>query len=174
MRTRHEPLCLEETVRLWTYLPNFKLNQNWLLAYRNLLLKEREPKDSKLYSYWHHSNVSLILSMTKEKRAAITASARKQNWKYGNTKINIASFIPLKMTKFQKFWIPEYFLYQCILLTQPKVSTIIFTSKVSFAAESHLMVSVWQSTARETSHTFIACFLVAKIMLIYAKIQQLT
>ena len=57
--------------------------------------------------------------MTKEKCAAITASARKQNCKYGDTKINFASFIPLQMTKFQKFWVPEYFLYQCTLVTFP-------------------------------------------------------
>ena len=74
--------------------------------------------------------------MTKEKRAAITASARKQNWKYGDTNINIVSFIPLQMEKFQKFWVPEYFLYQCTLLikTQPMGSTIIFTLRFFFAA----------------------------------------
>ena len=41
--------------------------------------------------------------MSKEKRAAIIASARKQNWKYGDTKINFLSFILLQMIKFQKF-----------------------------------------------------------------------
>ena len=50
-------------------------------AYRNLLLKEREPDNSELQSYWNHSNVSLIPSMMKEKQVAITASACKQNWK---------------------------------------------------------------------------------------------
>ena len=58
---------------------------------------------------------------------------------------------------------------------QPKGSTIIFTSKFSFAVQSHLTIFVWQSTAKEISHTFIVCFLVVKIiMLIYAQIQQLT
>ena len=60
----------------------------------------KEPENIKLHSYWNHSNVSQIPSMTKEKRAAITTSVRKQNWKYGNIKINIASFLPLQMTKF--------------------------------------------------------------------------
>ena len=35
------------------------------------------------------------------------------------------------------------------------------------------MTFVWQSTATETS-IFVACFVVVKIMQIYAKIQQLT
>ena len=80
------------------------------------------------------------------------------------------------MTKFQKFWVPEYFLYRYTFLIkiQPKVITIIFTSKFSLSAQLHLTIFVWQSTARETSHIFIACFLAVKIMLIYAKIQQLT
>ena len=67
--------------------------------------------------------------MTKEKRVAKTE-------KKGDTKINFASFIPLQMAKFQKFWVPEYFLYQYTLLIkiEPTGSTIIFTSKFSFAA----------------------------------------
>ena len=79
------------------------------------------------------------------------------------------------MTKFQKFWVPEYFFYQYTLLIkmQPKGSTIIVTLKFSFAVQSHLTIFVWQSTAKESSHTLIACFLMVKIMLIYAKIQQL-
>ena len=40
--------------------------------------------------------------MTKEKRATIASSARKQKWKKDNTKINIASIVTLQMTKFQK------------------------------------------------------------------------
>ena len=58
----------------------------------NLLLKEKELENSKLQSYWNHCNVSLIPSMTKKKHAAITTSARKQNWKKGDTKINFWSF----------------------------------------------------------------------------------
>ena len=79
------------------------------------------------------------------------------------------------MTKFQNFSVPEYFLYQCTLLIkiEPKGSTVIFTSKFSFATQSHLTIFVWQSTTKETFHTFLACFLVVKIMLIYAKIEQL-
>ena len=50
----------------------------------------------------------------KNRCNAIKASVCKQNWKSGDTKINFASFIPLQMTKFQKFWVPEYF--QCTLL----------------------------------------------------------
>ena len=73
----------------------------------------------------------LFLWWRKEKRAAITVSACKQNLKLEDTKINIASFIPLQMTKSQKFWVPEYSHYQCTLLIkiQPKGITIIFTSK---------------------------------------------
>ena len=37
---------------------------------------------------------------------------------------------------------------------QAKVSTIIFTPNVSFPAQSYLTIFVWQSTAKETSHTF--------------------
>ena len=29
MCTRYKPLCLEEAIWLWIYLPNFKSNQNW-------------------------------------------------------------------------------------------------------------------------------------------------
>ena len=74
--------------------------------------------------------------MTKVKGAAITASARKQNWKYGGTKINFASLIPFQMKKFRTFWVPEHFLYQCILFIkkQPKGSITIFISKFSFVA----------------------------------------
>ena len=104
MHTWHKPICLEEPIRLWIYLPNFKSNQNWLLHIQEPPLKEREPENSKLQSYWNY----------------------------------------------------------------PKVSFIPLTTK------SHLTIFVWQSTAKETSHIFIACFLVVKIMLIYAKIQQLT
>ena len=80
-------------------------------ALRNFLLKEREPGNIKLYSYWTHVNVSLIPLMTKEKHAATTALVHKQIWKWGDTKIKLASFTPLQMTKFQKFWVPEYFPY---------------------------------------------------------------
>ena len=54
--------------------------------------------------------------------------------KIRDTKINIASLIHVQMTKFQKFWISEYFIYQCNLLIkiQPTGSTIIFTSKFFF------------------------------------------
>ena len=81
----------------------------------------------------------LFLRWWKEKHAAITASVSKQNWKLRDTKINIASLIPLQMTKSHKFWVPEYFLYQCTLLIkiQPKGSTIIFTSKF-FCSETLL------------------------------------
>ena len=80
MCTRREPLCLEKPIWLWIYLT---LNQSKTdcFTYRNFLLKEREPENSKLQSYWNYSNVSLIPSMTKEKHAAITASARKQKRK---------------------------------------------------------------------------------------------
>ena len=78
MCNRHEPLCLEEPIRLSIYLT---LNQTKTdcFTYRKLLLKEREPENSKLHSYSNHSNVSLIPSMTKEKCAAIIALARMQN-----------------------------------------------------------------------------------------------
>ena len=81
----------------------------------------------------------LFLRWWKEKHATITASVSKQNWKLRDTKIHIASLIPLQMTKSYKFWVPEYFLYQCTLLIkiQPKGSTIIFTSKF-FCSETLL------------------------------------
>ena len=128
-------LCLEEPIWLWIYLSNFKSHQNWLLRLQEPSIKERDPENSKWQSYWNHSNVSLIPSMTKEKRATITALVHNQNWKLGDTKINFASLIPLQMTKFHTFWIPEYFPYQCTLLIkiQSKGNTIIFTSKFSFA-----------------------------------------
>ena len=31
-------LCLEEAVRIWIYLPNFKSNQNWLLRIKESFL----------------------------------------------------------------------------------------------------------------------------------------
>ena len=53
---RHKPLCLEEPVWLWIYLL-LSLNQTKTdcFTYRNPLLKEREPENSKLQSYWNHS-----------------------------------------------------------------------------------------------------------------------
>ena len=77
--------------------------------------------------------------MMKEERAAITASARKQNGKYRDAKINFASLIPFQITEFQKsqkIWVSEYFIYQSTLLIkiEPTGSTIVFISKFSFAA----------------------------------------
>ena len=70
---------------------NFKSNQNWLLHIQEpFLLKERRPENSKLHSYWNHFNVSTL-------------------W---HREINLGSFIPLQITKFKKFRVPEYFLYQ--------------------------------------------------------------
>ena len=67
MHARHKPLCLEEPIWLWIYLPNFKSNQNWLLCIQEHSIKKREPENSKLQSYWNHDNVSLIPLMMKEK-----------------------------------------------------------------------------------------------------------
>ena len=36
--------------------------------------------------------------------------------KIGDTKVDLASHITLQMTKSQKFWVLEYFVYQCTLL----------------------------------------------------------
>ena len=145
-----------------------------MLAKFEALMDSYVKNSEVVQSYWNHS-VSLIPLMMREKRAAINGSGCKQNWKQGDTKINIASRKPLQTKKFQKFWVPEYFLYRCILIKiQPNWSTVIFTSKYSFAAEPHLTIFFWQSTAKETSRIFVACFLVVKIMLISAKIQHLT
>ena len=90
------------------------------------------------------------------------SSACKQNWKLGDTKINFASLIPLQMTKFQKFWIPEYFLYQSTLLIkiQPKREVLLFSLQ-SFLSlhNNHTLLDnlPLQSTAKETSH--IASFI---------------
>ena len=48
---------------------------------------------------------------------------------------------------------------------QPKLSTIIVNSKLPFTAQPHSILSVWQPTM-----SIFQCFLVVKIMLIYAKI----
>ena len=145
-----------------------------MLAKFEALMDSYVKNSEVVQSYWNHS-VSLIPSMMREKRATITGSGRKQNWKQGDTKINFASLIPLQMKKFQKFRVPEYLLYQCILIKiQPNASIVIFTSKFSFAGQPHLTIFFWQSTAKETSRIFVACFLVVKIMLISAKIQHLT
>ena len=49
------------------------------------------------------------------------------------------------MTKFQKFWVPEYFLYQCTLLIniQPKGSTVIFTSKFANKINANVEITNW-------------------------------
>ena len=64
--TRHKPLCQEEPIWILNYVRNSKSHKTYF-EYRNLLLKERQPENSKLQSYWNHSNVSLISSMVKEK-----------------------------------------------------------------------------------------------------------
>ena len=48
---------------------------------------------------------------------------------------------------------------------QPKLSTIIVNSKYPFTAQPHSIFLVWQPTM-----SIFQCFLVVKIMLIYAKI----
>ena len=45
MRTRHELLCLEETIRLWIYLPNFKSNQNKLRRLQEPSIKRKRDKE---------------------------------------------------------------------------------------------------------------------------------
>ena len=101
--------------------------------------------------------------MMKEKHATITASVHKQNWKLGDIKINIASLIPLQMTKFQKFWVPEYFLYQCTLLIK-----IIFHFKVFFHSLTTLddLRLAINSERNVSFHIFVACFFVVKTIII--------
>ena len=41
MCTRHKSLCLEESIWLWIYLPDFKSNQNWLLRIQKPLESQR-------------------------------------------------------------------------------------------------------------------------------------
>ena len=77
MCTRYKPLCPEEPIWIWNYLPNFKSHQTYF-EYRNLLLKERQPENSKLQSYWNHSNVSLISSMVKQKPPPIQLQRRSK------------------------------------------------------------------------------------------------
>ena len=48
---------------------------------------------------------------------------------------------------------------------QPKLSTITINSKFLFTAQPHSIFSVWQPTM-----SIFQCFLMVKIMLIYAKI----
>ena len=45
MHTRHEPLCLEEPIQLWIYLPNFKSNQNWLFWTQELSIKTKKATE---------------------------------------------------------------------------------------------------------------------------------
>ena len=45
MCTRHKPLCLEEAIWLWIYLPNFKSNQNWLLRIQKPSLKIKRARE---------------------------------------------------------------------------------------------------------------------------------
>ena len=75
------------------------------------------------------------------------------------------------MTKFQKFRVPECLLYKCTLLimTLPKRSNITVTLKFFFynaITLNHLCLAI----NTETSHIFLECFLMIKIMLLYAKI----
>ena len=44
MCTRHKPLCLDEPVWLWIYLPNFKWNQNWLLHIQKPSIKRMRAR----------------------------------------------------------------------------------------------------------------------------------
>ena len=78
------------------------------------------------------------------------------------------------MTKFQKFWVPEYL--QCTKIKiQPKGKYCYFQFKVFFLQHNHTWQSSFSNQLRKkTSHIFIACFLMVKIMLMYAKLQQLT
>ena len=98
MCTSHKPLSPEEPIWIWNYLPNFKSHQTYF-EYRNLLLKERQPENSKLQPYWNHFNVSLISLMVKEKPPPIQLQRRSKTENREIQKLS-ASFMPLQMTKF--------------------------------------------------------------------------
>ena len=75
----------------------------------------------------------------------------------------------LQRIEFQKFWVPEYLLYQCTLLVkiQPNKKSL-----QSFPLQrKHTWLSSFGNQQRQKLLTF---FLEVKIMLIYAKILQLT
>ena len=118
MCTRHKPLCLEEPIWLWIYLPNFKWNQNWLLHIQKPSTKRKRAKvvscnliESILMFLWFLWWQKRSVPSLQLQRVSKTENRGK--------KINFASFIPLQITKFQKFWVPEYFLYQCTLVIFP-------------------------------------------------------
>lgn len=109
MRTRHKPLCIEEPVQHSICLPNFKSNQNWLL---HPLLREKEPKNGKLHSYWNHSNVYLIPIMTVE--ASLLQLRRiSRNENRGIQKVCIIRTSPnnkiLKVSSSRVFILPMHF-----------------------------------------------------------------
>ena len=73
------------------------------------------------------------------------------------------------MTKFQKFWVPEYFLYQCTLLIkiQPMGSTIIFIS-IFFCSVTTLHDFLLAINSERNFWYIHSMFSYGQIMLIYA------
>ena len=77
--------------------------------------------------------------------ATIPMSKHKQNWKLGDTNINLVSLVPLQLTKFQKFWVSECLLYKCTLLTTIHLTGNIITVSVFFHSKitlTHLHLAI--------------------------------
>ena len=91
-----------------------------------------------------------------------------------DTKTNFLSFPPLHVITFQKFWVPEYFLYQLTLLIKihPKGGNVVFTS--FFSQRNRTWRSLFDNWQQKKLLISVTYFLLVKIMLVYAKIQQLT
>ena len=118
-------------------LNQIKLNQTKTdcFVYRNPLLKGTEPENGKLHSYWNHSNIFLPPKTYDDGRETIAASVHKQNWNNCETKMKLTSFILFPLTKFQKFWVPEYLLYQCTLIIKYNQREVPLLSLQSFLSQ---------------------------------------
>ena len=150
--TRHKTSCLEEAIWLWIYLVNFKSNQNWHRIHTETFSEKKESQ--RIVSYNLTETTPMFLWFLQwQKRSSYLS-------KWQNSKSS--EFLNIFFTSVP-CWL-RYNQWEVLLFSLLRF----FSQHIT----AHLMIFVWQATARESSHIFVACFLVVKIMLIYAKIQQ--
>ena len=159
MCTRYKRLCLEEAI--WIYLPNFKSNQNWLLR-----IQKPSPETTLMFLWF----------LRWRKRSAPRLQLRRVS-KTEDRGIQKLTLHHSHLSKWESSKRSEFlnisFTSASCWLRYNQWEVLLFSLQRFFSQRNHT-IFVWQSTARETSHIFVACFPVVKIILIYVKIQQLT
>ena len=176
--TRHKTSCLEEAIWLWIYLVNFKSNQNWYRIHTETFSEKKESQ--RIVSYNLTETTPMFLWFLQwQKRSAMLLQLRRIS-KTENRGIQKLTLHNSYLSKWQNSKSSEFlnifFTSVPCWLRYNQWEVLLFSLLRFFSQHitAHLMIFVWQATARESSHIFVACFLMVKIMLIYAKIQQWT